>query len=271
VIGLIVPFVCTLLVGCLQWQAVTVMINGRTLGRQYRNTQVALGVFRYSLSDAESAQFRYILTHTPGDIDRYRRLITQANDQFQLLRSLTAGNDLQASYLGQIEPLLKVKEANAELSFNRENAGDHAGALQIISSDDCRQRMLTIETAVDGMEAVAAQFVLQRQSISTRNLNVTAAASVCGLAINLVCIASILLLIRRLQRVQSTVTLDALREMINYEDGKLTIEEYLSRRATALSAHGKAQIEAERLIGQLERRKARRATVRVTPVQAPPP
>jgi hypothetical protein len=54
--------------------------------------------------------------------------------------------------------------------------------------------------------------------------------------------------------------------MISYEDGTLTIEDYLRRRAEALATHGKAQIEAERLLSQIERRKARNATKRVKPV-----
>ena len=83
-------------------------------------------------------------------------------------------------------------------------------------------------------------------------------------------VAMILLLIRRLQQVQSAVTLEAIKEMINYDDGKLTIEEYLHRRSEALATHGKAQIEAEKLLSQVERRKARRATDRVEATEAPP-
>jgi CHASE3 domain sensor protein len=270
IVGLIVPLLCTLIVGWLQWHVVSQMVEGRYIGRSIRNTQVDLGVFRYSLSDAESAQFRYILTRDPGDLDLCRKLFAQAKAQFVELRNLTTGNSLQQKYLDEIEPLLKTKEANAELSFSLEKGGNHAGAMQIIASDDCRQRMLKIEGAIANMQTVAAQQIGLRQIISTHNLKVTAAASVAGLAINLVCIAAVLLLIRRLQRAQANVTSDAIREMVNYHDGKLTIEEYLSRRSAALTTHGNAQIEAEKIISQLERSKARSATTRIPPVQTPP-
>lgn len=270
VIGLIVPLLCTLVVGWFQWHAVMEMVNGRAIGRQLRETQIDLGIFRYSLSDAESAQFRYILTHNPGDLALYRKLIVQTNNQFGQLRTLTAGNDLQQKYLDQINLLLKVKEANAGRSFTLEDSGNHPAALQFISSDDFRQRMLSIEALIESTQFVQTQLVLQRQFAYSHTLKVTAAASVAGLAINLVCICAVLLFIRRLQQLQSSVTRDALRELVNYEDGKLTIEEYLSRRAAALSAHGQAQIEAEKLLSQLERRKTRAATQRVPTNPAPP-
>ncbi len=263
------PILCTLVVGAFQWHVVNQMVESRTIGRQIRNTQVDLGVFRYTLSDAESAQFRYILTQNPGDLDLYHKLIAQTNDRFTELRQLTSGNTLQTNLLNGVEPLLRTKEANADKSFSLENSGNHQGALQLISSDDGRQRMLQIEKGIDDMEFVSAQQVLQRQYISAHNLKVSAAASIAGLAVNLICIAAVLLIIRRLQGLQATVTRDALRELINYEDGKLTIEEYLSRRAAALSAHGQAQIEAEKLISQLERRRSRTATTKVQPSTPP--
>jgi CHASE3 domain sensor protein len=270
VIGLIVPFICTVIVGWFQWHAVSEMVNGRVIGRQLRNTQVDLGVFRYALSDAESCQFRYILSHDSDELTLYSKLLDQATDRFAKLRAETAEIPLQQQALDKIEPLLKAKEAAADQSFALEQKGDHAGAMQIISSDTSRQNMHSIEDTVDSMTFIQAQLVLQRQFASSHMLKVTALASVAGLVVNLVCIATVLLLIRRLQQTQSTVIRDALRELVNYEDGNLTIEEYLSRRAAALSAHGQAQIEAEKLLSQLERRKPHRATQRVPTNPAPP-
>ncbi len=63
------------------------------------------------------------------------------------------------------------------------------------------------------------------------------------------------MLLRRLAHLQSLVTLTALTEMIEYEGGAITIEEFLKRRHQALALHGQAQIEAERILGLLEKRK----------------
>jgi CHASE3 domain sensor protein len=268
VIGILVPLICAILIGFLQWRSVDDLKHVRLKGLQIRTSQLTLGVFRYSLSDAESCQFRYILTHTPSDLDLYRKLIAQADDQFAQLRQLTADNPTQQKFLDQVEPLLKAKEATTEQSLIMEQTGNHAGALQIISSDASRQNMLDIERNLEDMQAVAGQLLFYQQNAFSRNIKITSAVSIAGLLVNLGCIAAILLLIRRLQAVQTDVTLDALKEMLKYEDGTLTIEEYLRRRAEALAAHGQAQIEAEKLLSQLERRKVRNATqrVRTTPL-----
>lgn len=259
-----------LVVSWLQWHQVSETAKARIIGRKYRDTQVALAVFRYSLSDAESAHFRYILTQTPGDLALYGTLMDQVTHQLAQIRTLTADIPLQQKYLDQIEPLLLAKKQFAQQSIALDKSGNHAGAMQIISSDASRQNMLQIEDAIQNMESVATQLVIQRQFASNHMLKVTAATSAAGLLVNLACIATILLLIRRLQQAQSLVTLEAIKEMINYEDGKLTIEEYLQRRSEALATHGKTQIEAERLLSQIERSKSRSATTRVPTAQTPP-
>ncbi len=270
VIGLIVPFVCTVVVGWFQWQAVNEMIKGRVIGRALRNIQVDLGIFRYSLSDAESSQFRYILTHDPDDLTLYNKLMGEVTSRLAELRTQTAAIPLQQKALDKIEPLLKAKEQATDQSFALEEKGDHPGAMQIISSDASRQNMRDIEDTIESMQYVQGQLVLQRQFIYSHTLKVTVLASAAGLAVNLVCIATVLLLIRRLQSLQTSVIRDALRELVNFEEGKLTIEEYLSRRSAALSTHGHAQIEAEKLLSQLERRKTVRATQRVPTDSTPP-
>jgi len=242
---------------------------GRELGRQIRSAQLALGTFRYSLSDAESCQFRYILTHNPADLDLYHKLIAQATEQFSSLRTLTANNVYQQQYLDQIAPLLKTKLDTTDQSFSLEQSGDHAGAMQILGSDSARQNMLEIEHGVENMQAVELTILGARQFASAHNLKVSSTLSVASMALSLGCIIAVLFLLRRMQTLQSNVTREALAEMMGYEDGTLTIEEYLRRRAEALATHGKAQIEAEKMLSQLERRKARSATQRVRPVETP--
>jgi len=230
---------------------------------------VGLGIFRYSLSDAESSEFRYILTRNPADIDLYTKLMGQAKNQLTDLRDRIAGDPLQQKYLDQIEPLFKAKQDQVTQAFALEQAGNHAGALQVVSSDDSRQNMLQMEKIVEDMQTVASETLGVRQNIYSHNFKVASALSVASMALSLFCIVGILWLLRRLEQLQSAVTLDALREMISYEDGRLTIEEYLRRRAEALEAHGKAQIEAEKLLGQIERSRPRSATAPVRPPQGP--
>ena len=264
IIGVAVPLLCTLLIGWLQWHVVSDMLKSRDIGRRIRDVQLALGVFRYSLSDAESCQFRYILTHNDANLSLYRSLMVDAKNQFTNLRMLTADDALQQNNLDQMEPLVKAKEQAAEQSLSMEQGGNHAGALQIVSAETNRQNMLDIESVVENMQKVEFETLRARQNIYSHNLKITSALSVASMAISLGCIVLILSVLRRLARAQTVVTLEALREMIKYQDGKMTIEEYLQRRHEALSTHGEAQIEAEKILSQLERSKRRSATQRVS-------
>ena len=257
ILGLVVPLFCTVIIGWLQWHAVTDMLKTRASGRHSREIQVALGVFRYSLSDAESCQFRYILTHNPADLDLYAKLRDEAKDQFNLLRSLASYNPYQKISINRIGALLDEKLGVTEKSIEMEKNGDHAGALGIMSAESSRTNMLAIENEVEVMQSNEAQTLWNVQNHSQHNLKVVSALSVLGMALCFAFILAILLLLRRLAELQSFVTIGALTEMIEYEGGMITIEEYLQRRHEALNTHGQAQIEAERVLALLEQRKLR--------------
>lgn len=259
-LGLAVPLVCLFVIAWLQWQSVSDMLKTRQIVRQNRTVQLALGVFRYSLSDAESCQFRYILTKNPVNLDLYHKLLKDANDQIDMIHSLTSGNPLQVNYLAHLEPLLASKMKDMDASLTLEQNGNHAGALQTISAESNRVTMLDIETTVENMQVVETQTLLVGQNKYQHDFKLNAALSLAGMLLSLFFVCGIILLLRQLSHLQSMVTLSALTHMIEYEGGQIPIEEYLKRRHEALTAHGQAQIEAERLLGLLEKRKTNPAS-----------
>jgi CHASE3 domain sensor protein len=256
-LGLIVPILALFVIGWLQWRSVSDMLTTRMIVRQNRTVQLALGIFRYSLSDAESCQFRYILTNNTANIDLYKKLAAQATDQLKQIRSLTADTALQQKYLDRIEPLFKEKIRFTDQSIAMEQSGDHPGAMKIITSDDTRANMLDIESALEDMQVVQTQVLLQGQNHYQHDFKLNALLSLTGIALSLGFIVGIILLLRRQAQVQSFVTLNALSDMTEYENGAISIEEYLKRRHQALATHGQAQIEAERILALLERRQNR--------------
>jgi CHASE3 domain sensor protein len=254
-LGLVIPLLCLVAIGWLQWQAVSDMLQTRVINRESRNVQLALGTFRYSLSDAESCQFRYILTHNPANLDLYNKLIAEATDQLNQIRQSTAKIPLQQKYLDQIGPLFNEKVHVTDQSLAMEQNGDHAGALKIVSSEASRANMLAIEKNLEDMQTIQIQELLVGQNHYQHDFKLNALLSLLGVGLSLCFIVGIILLLRRLAQLQSLVTLTALTEMIEYEGGEITIEEYLNRRYQALALHGQTQIEAERILGLLEKRK----------------
>jgi len=262
-IGTAIPLLCILLIVWLQWQAVTDMLQTRVLARHSHTVIGTLSNFRSSLSDAESCQLRYVLTHKDLNVAPYQKFLTEATDDFQQLRSLTADNALQQKYLDDIEPLMRKKTDIMSQTLALEQSGKHADALQLVSTQEDGSIMLTIENNIDEMQSIEAQVLFQRQTFYQRNFKIATVASFLGVLLCFCFFVAILVLLRRLSQLQSSVTLRALTEMIEYEGGQLTIEEYLNRRHEALQTHGQAQIEAERLLGLLEKKKLRAAAQRV--------
>jgi hypothetical protein len=198
-----------------------------------------------------------VLAHNPINLDLYHKFLAASNDQLNVIRSLTADNSLQKKYLDEIEPLLKNKVATMDHSIAMEQSGDHAGALQFAATNESGKNMIAIEDALENMQVVQTQELLQGQNHYQHDFKLNALLSLIGIALSLGFIFAIILLLRRLAQLQSMVTLTALTDMMEYEGGSITIEEYLKRRHKALAEHGQAQIEAERLLGLLERRKNR--------------
>jgi len=262
VLGLVIPLICILIIVWFQSQAVIDMMNTRQLTRQTRATQMALGTFRYSLSDAESCQLRYIMTQKDLNLDPYQKFLATATDQFKQIRTLTSDNPLQQKFLDDIEPLLNKKVSIMSQSLALEQSGNHAGAVQLVGAQEDGAIMLVIESKIDDMQSVEAQVLFQRQNTYQRNFKIATAASILSLLLCFGFVVAIMFLLRRLSQLQSQVTLSALTEMIEYEGGLLTIEEYLKRRHEALATHGQAQIEAERILGLLEKKKLRDAAQR---------
>lgn len=255
-LGLVIPLLSLLLIGWLQWQSVSDMLQTRQITRDSRAAQLALGTFRYSLSDAESCQFRVILANNDAaNLTLYHHYLEAATEQLNIIRSLTANNPLQQKSLASIEQPLRGKVRVMESCLAMEQSGDHAGALKLAADKEGGENMIFIEKVIEDMQAVQTQVLLQGQNHYQHDFKLNALLSLLGAGLSLCFIIGIMLLLRRLAHLQSTVTLAALTEMIEYEGGDITIEEYLKRRHEALSRHGQAQIEAERILGLLEKRK----------------
>lgn len=254
-LGVIVPLVLTSLVGWLICKSVDDMLSSRVLARHSRQVQAALADFSLALVRAESAQRGYILTHNEAYLEPYHKAIDSAFVQYKILRLLTADNALQQQQLDTLEPLLNAKARLMSQNISMEISGDHAGAVQLVVTDVGRKTMVDIMAAVDFMKTVEVNVLFQRQSMYQHNFKLNTLATGMDMVFILVFMIIILWLIRKLQRLQEAVTFCALTEMIEYEGGLLTIEEYLRRRKDALAKHGLAQIEAERLLGMLDKSK----------------
>jgi CHASE3 domain sensor protein len=250
-LGVYVFLLFTLIIGWLQWSTINDMINLRQLVHLNHAVQFSLENFHSTLSDAESYQLRYIITHNDVNLGTYQKLKAESSDQFNALKAYTQDNALQQKYIEQIEPLLKQKYDVMDQTIALTQKGDYEGAVAVVKSDLGRISMEGIEQNVKTMEFIESQTLYQRQDIYHNNFKLNAVLSALMLVFSFAFIFALLYLMRQLEQLQSIVTLCALTEMIEYEGGTITIEEYVRRRHQALVTHGNAQVEAERLLGLL--------------------
>lgn len=255
VLGVIVPLIFTTVIGWLIYKSVNDMLYSRDWARHSRSVQFALADFNCSLVTAESDQRGYLLSHNEVFLEPYHKAIDSTFAQFKILRSLTADNALQQHQLDIIEPLLNTKGRMMAQTISLEAGGDHVGALQLVNTDIGRKSMADIVSSIDYMKLVEGALLFQRQSLYQHNFKLNNLLAVVTLLFCIGFITTILLMLRQLQRLQSVVTLCALTEMIEYEGGLLTVEEYLKRRQEALTNYGLAQVEAERILGMLDKQK----------------
>ena len=255
-LGLSIPVLCLFLIGWFQWHALSDMLQTRGINRESRTIQLALGAFRYSLSDAESCQFRAILAHNDEvDLSLYHKYLDNANSQLNTIRTLTSDNPIQQKLVASIDQPLHDKVQVMDRCVALEQAGDYAGALKLAGDEQSGKNMIAIEKTVEDLQFTEIQELAQGQNKYQHDFKLNALLSLMSVGLSLCFIVGIILLLRRLAQLQSLVTLTALTEMIEYEGGTITIEEYLKRRHQALTLHGQAQIEAERILGLLEKRK----------------
>ncbi len=255
VLGVIVPLIFTAIIGWFIYKSVDDMLRNRDLARHSRSIQFALADFNCALVTAESNQRGYLLTHNDAFLEPYHIAIDSTFAQFKTLRLLTANNALQQHQLDIVEPLLNIKGQLMAQIISLEAKGDHAGALQFVNSDIGRKATTDIVAAIEYMKLVEASLLFQHQSLYQHNFKLNNLVTAISVLFCIGFITAILLMLRQLQHLQSVVTLCALTEMIEYEGGLLTVEDYLKRRQEALTTYGLAQVEAERILGMLDKQK----------------
>lgn len=247
--GVTLLFGFALLIGLLQSRSVREMNNTREWLRQIRTIQTALTNLRVSLLEMESNQRGYLLTHNDSYLGPCHTFQAECSSQLDLLRSLTANNPAQQSHFDELEPLLKDKFQFTAQAISLEESGNHAGAVQLINSDDDQQDMVRIMMIVDAMHDVEAQRLTERQDAYHHNFKINTLLSVMSLSLCLGTIILILFIIRYMQRLQADALLTAQTEGFDFEKGTISVGEYMQRRCRELLDNGVTKAEARRLMG----------------------
>ncbi|MCE0484242.1 MAG: CHASE3 domain-containing protein [Methylacidiphilales bacterium] len=255
ILGLSVPVLLLLLVGCLQWRTARDFRASSEGVARSRDLQQSLEAFLSNLKDAESSQRGYLLTHRESYLKPYYDADATLRMQLQAIGKLVADNSDQKSYYSQLESRMDSKLNELAMTVYLEKNKNHRVAVEIVQTDYGKNTMDDIRSIISAMQAVETNRLQQREDNYQRNSRINFVLSALLIALGLGFIAATGLLLRRMERMQSMITICAWSKLIEYEGEWLTVEEYLSRRLSARVTHGISRAEAEKMLKLLEEEK----------------
>jgi CHASE3 domain sensor protein len=245
-----IPTLLLLLVGGLQWKSGNDFRNSREWVSHTRIVLLDLESLLTCMLDAETDQRGYLLTHNESYLEPYNHALAFSHDQIQTLRQLSSDNPEQQKNLDRLEPLMKAKFDELAQTITLEHRGDHAGALQVVTSNSGKNAMDNIRATVRVMQDAETSLFQQREDAYQRNSQINSELSALLLALGLGCIVALIFfsLLRRLERMQEMITICAWSKLIEFEGEWLSVEQYLSRRLHASVTHGISQVETEKML-----------------------
>lgn len=260
ILGMSVATLLLLLIGGLLWKSGNDFRISRERVTHTRTVLLDLESILTCMIDAEMAQRTYLLDHRVSYLESYNHSLVLGHDQIQSLRQLIS-NPEQLKNLDGLESMMKAKFDELAQAIMLEQRGDHAGALQIVTSGSGKDSMDEIRASVRAMQDAEAGLFQQQEEAYLRNsqINSELFALLIVLGLDSIVIMLFIFLLRRLERMQEMVTICAWSKLIEFEGEWLSIEEYLSRRLDARVTHGISHAEAEKMRKLLEYEKLKKA------------
>ena len=249
IVGIVVPALLLLLVGGLQWKSGNDFRISRERVSHTRTVLLDLESLLACMVDAETGQRGYLLVHQDSYLEPYNHSLAFSHDQIQTLRQLIWEPGQQKN-LARLEPLIKAKFDEMAQTITLEQRGDHAGALQIVTSNSGKNTMDDIRAIIRAMQAGETSLYQQREDAYQRNSQINYELSAMLLAIGLGGVIALIYfsLLRRMERMQEMITICAWSKLVEFEGEWLSIEQYLSRRLHARVTHGISRAESEKML-----------------------
>jgi CHASE3 domain sensor protein len=259
ILGMSVPVLLTVLVGCLQWQSAMDFRSSREKAVHTRTVLFNLESFLACMYDAETGQRGYLLTHKENYLAPYTQAVSRSSDLMQMLQQLSQSSPELQDDLGHLESLMNAKLNELAQTVALEKNMDHAGAMKIIMSDFGKNTMDQILALLNKMHGTERALLLQREAVYQHESKMNFLLSGLLIAIDLGFIVGVFLLLRRMEKMEDMITICAWSKMIEYEGEWLSIEEYLTRRLHARISHGMSDVEAQKMLKLIEQERPRKA------------
>jgi len=201
------------------------------------------------LVDAETGERGFLLTLRESYLEPYQLALDKIPRQINTLRDLTADNPGQQEQIRQVEPLVATNLAIMAQSISLQRKGEREAVLALVSMDRGKQAMDAIRARIELMQREESRLLVTRQQILATRARFNAGFLSCLLVLNLLFAAAVLLVLRRLSRIESLVKICAWSGRVEYQGQWISFEQYLRRRFNFRVSHGISPTEAGKVFG----------------------
>jgi CHASE3 domain sensor protein len=252
VVGLSVPTLLFVIIGCLQWQANNDRHDAREWVAHTRDVQQGLENFLSTMTDAETGQRGFLLTAQDIYLDPYRKALVSAPQQFKALVVLTVDDPQQQQNLASLEGLMQAKLDESTATISLAQQGETAKALSMVNSNQGKRIMDEIRGGVLRCQQLEGELLHQREQEYQAQFVFQTRLTILLLVLGIGFSAIIFYLLNRLKKMQSIVKICAWSQLIEYEGEWISIGDYLQRRYNVSITHGISEAEADRFIQKAE-------------------
>jgi CHASE3 domain sensor protein len=203
------------------------------------------------LQAVETGERGFLLTHQKSFLAPYAGAVPGIAGQLAELQTLVAQRSIQRENMARLQVLVDDELNHTRQCITLEENSRHEEALALVNSGYGRAKMEAIRQVVADMNQEEDRLLAEREAAFSRQLARNDAITAGIVAVQLLLTAGVGVLLWRLARLQSFVTVCAWSKTIEHEGKWVTFEEYLARRFGLQITHGINPAEAQKIMDQL--------------------
>jgi PAS domain S-box-containing protein len=160
----------------------------------------ALQELQTAVTDAETGQRGYLLTADDHYLEPYDHAIVIVSEKIDHLRELTGDNPHQQSHFPQLRQLTAAKLAELRRAIDLKKAGNAAGALSVVKSDEGRRLMAEIRTLLAEMMQEERDLLVVRKPANEQSYIIAGVTGPVAALLGTASLGAYFLLLRRYLR-----------------------------------------------------------------------
>lgn len=242
----------TVVMGVVSWRLSDSVFASEGWVRHTLDVERQFDALLRAVGDAESGQRGFLLVRDETYLMPYRKAIAVLDSQLSTLMRLVADNSEQHERVTQLAALVRKKAAELGETVDLARRGDQETAWVIVASNRGQALMDRIRETTEAGLAAEERLLADRDAALNASIKRGGYLIWSLVLLNAVVLVALVIAMRRLERLESLVTVCAWSKTIRYEEEWVSFEEYLTRRFHVRISHGMSPAETQRMMAEVE-------------------